>query len=134
MELSRYKTLLQREIESATTIIMNLPAAGPPGTLSLEEILLRSVQDEPTHRAAVDTAAVYWAEHRAWRPAEAVVAKYFLLRLNSAHRFLESVEALSLITDAPESQVLSWLLVDHWRIAGRAQWLLRWINPQEPNE
>ena len=133
MRLSHYKDLIEAETSAGIQSIASRPAHGPEGGLSLQALLLRFEPDEPVHRAATDTAVGFWAEHRKWQRIEPVVAEYALLRLNSAVRFLESVDGLDLEASQPESQILHWLLVDHWRIDGRRLWLYRNSHPEEPD-
>jgi hypothetical protein len=81
------------------------------------------VSREVTCRRTVDMAARHWAAKRQYPLVEREIAEYLEIRFNSASQFLHDISRINPSFDAPDKRALTWLLVDHWRLAGRIQWV-----------
>jgi hypothetical protein len=81
------------------------------------------ISQELVRRRTVDMALRYWVAKRHFAVVSPEIANYMAIRFTSASQFLHSMSRLNPTFDATERRVLTWLLVDHWRLAGRAEWL-----------
>jgi hypothetical protein len=107
----------EKEIASKATMLMfkehRLPQLGG----------IDWITPELACRKNVDMAARHWVKKRQHAVVDLEVAHYLQIRFNSASEFLQEISRINPSYDAPEKRVLTWLLVDHWRLAGRMQWV-----------
>jgi hypothetical protein len=82
----------------------------------------RSFARERRYRRSTDLAAKHRAKTRQWPIIDPEVAHYLYIRFSSVTKFLQ-IEPLWPVLNAPETRVLSWLLVDNWRRSGHSNWV-----------
>ena len=123
MRLSHYQTVIDSQIEldrrdNAEFYESGLGAFGYREGDDIRQLL----EDEPKHRAAVDTALAHWCIHRHFPSRSAAVVYYSTKRFSAAAELLASLAPLKIQTDDQEADFLHWLLVAYWQFAGCALW------------
>ena len=90
------------------------------------ERMQRRVAREPAIRAAIDTACRQWAAGGPWPLSEAEPAVFLWDRIVEARTFGEwLVERGAKVDGEAVDNVLVWLLVDFWVLAGFYRWYAR---------
>jgi hypothetical protein len=86
----------------------------------------RRVAREPSVRAAIDEACLRWIQEGKWSRCDAEMSVYYWDRVVEAHIFAQwLVERQARVDDDSGDEVLRWLLVDYWVLAGFYRWYAR---------
>jgi hypothetical protein len=81
---------------------------------------------EPSVRAAIDEACRLWSAGHGWPRMDEETSVFVWDRLVEARSFAEFLATQSArVPDRTEPDVLAWLLIDYWVMAGFYRWYAR---------
>jgi hypothetical protein len=106
-------------------------------------VLAKDPVNDQRHREikkGVDLACEYFSENQHWPIIEPIMVWGILERIEEAKAFAKFVSCPEIPRDVPalskpmllsDSEMLRWILIDYWRMAGQWRWIYRIGIPYE---